>query len=115
MDVYNNILGKFKSKTVTVKHKDKVLKEGVFSDWKCHPFFIEILIETFKGLEKIKLFYPFEYEEYGNDVSGENLEFYFDYRLSSLNKALGSSYKTSEVANFSHHKFFNTIVSIKQI
>ena len=114
MDIYNNILCSFISKEIKVEHKNKVVKTGVLNDWKCHPFFFELFLTTAKGEEKLKLFYPFDSEEYNTD-SLDHSELYLDYRISTLNKRLGLDLDISDIESFGYHKYLNLIVSILEV
>ena len=112
---FDKILGKFKHRKVSLVHKNKVLKTGEFIDWKCHPFFIEIYIQTAETkIDRVKLFYPFDYEEYGSDVLDTPLELYFDYRIHTVNKKLGTNFNMESIGNISYHKFLDTIVILNE-
>jgi len=112
---FDRLLGRFKSKQVSIIHKDKVLKKGSFYSWKCHPFFIEIYIQVSDTkTDRVKLFYPFDYEEYGDDITEVPLELYFDYRISTANKKLGTDFNIHSVDNISYHKFLDTILILKE-
>lgn len=114
MVTYDKILCRFKSKEVILKHKDKVLKRGIFTDWNCQPFFMEIYIETEKAVERVKLFYPFSCENYGDDIGIVPAELYLDYRISTFNEEIGIDY-INNTSKISHHKFLNTIVSLEEV
>lgn len=111
MEDFDKILCSFKSKTITIKHKDKVLKKGILVDWKCQPFFMEIYLKTEKREEKVKLFYPFSYEHYGDDVGIHKPELYMDYRIVTFNEGIGRVFD-NDILKISHHKFLDSIVSI---
>lgn len=117
MDKFEKILCRFNQREVKVIHKDKVLKQGIFVDWKCQPLFIEIYIETEKSKEKVKLLYPFSYEEHGDDIGILKNELYLDYRVSTYNKIMGREYDhgLDEISNLSHHKFLNTVVYLEEV
>jgi len=111
---YDRILCSFKSKEVCIKHKDKVLKTGVMTNWICHPFYMEIMLDTAKGSEKIKLYYPFSQEEYGDDIGISKRELYMDYRISTFSSIIGCDI-VNDITKMVHHKFLNTIVIISEL
>jgi len=115
MDEFKKRLSCFRSRRVIIRHNNKILKEGVFSDWKSQPFFLEVFIETDKRLEKLKLMYPFDHEWYGDDVLESPMELYLDYRLHTLNKNIGTEFTVDELGEFPFHKFTDTIISICQV
>ena len=82
--------------------------------WQCQPLFIEIFIETEKSLERVKLFYPFNYEIYGDDIGIVKNELYLDYRIETFSEELGVEYD-NDVSKLSHHKFLNTIVTLVEL
>jgi hypothetical protein len=111
---YDRLLCGFKSKEVSIKHKDKILKSGIMTNWICHPFYMELFIETEKGVEKIKLYYPFTQEEYGDDIGIVKRELYMDYRISSFGDVIGI-HTLNDISKMTYHKFLNTIVSISEL
>ena len=75
---------------------------------------MEIVIETEKGDEKIKLYYPFSQEEYGDDIGIVKKELYMDYRISTFGDVIGSDV-LNDISKMTYHKFLNTIVSISEV
>jgi len=115
MASFDIIFGKFKSKKIEIVFKNKVVKCGVLHTWKCHPFFFELSIDNGKTISKVKLFYPFKFEEYGDDINEEKFELYLDYRLSSFNNIVGMDFKIDDFNNPNFHKYFNGIVTINEV
>ena len=111
MDVYNELLCKLNSKKIRVEHKDKIIKRGTLINWKCNPFFMELTIKTEKKEDSLKLFYPFDYEDYYDVDMITSL--YLDYRLSTFNHIMNMNMTKADVENFGYHKFLDTIVNIE--
>lgn len=110
--IYNKILCELLSKPLTIEHKDKVVKKGTLLNWKCNPFFMELIIKTEKKDESVKLLYPFKLESYYNDEGDMLSEVYFDYRLSTFNESMKTDFKKLDIEKFSYHKYTDTILSI---
>ena len=115
LDRIGKTIGNFNGRTIEIILGKKTLKKGVMVNWKCHPFFIEINIDTGVKIDKVKIFYPFSVEMYGDNLGDEPMELYLDYRLSTFNKQLGTTFDTSEYPSTPVHKFFNSILTIKEI
>ena len=75
---------------------------------------MEVYIETEKSIERVKLFYPFSHEIYGDDIGIHKSELYMDYRISSFNEEIGMEY-SNDTSKISHHKFLDTIVSLEEV
>jgi len=115
LDEIGKTIGNFSMRNIEVILGKKTLKRGELVNWKCHPFFIELNIDNGTKIDKVKIFYPFSVEMYGSNLTDEPMELYLDYRLSTFNKHLGTNFQASDYSSSPVHKFFDSILTIKEI
>lgn len=103
-------IAKFRLKTISIELNNKVIKTGEVLNWKIHPYYFEVVLKTEKKDEDlVKIFYPFDYEFYGDDFEPE---LFLDYRIDTLNKKEMFHFDVNEISVFKTHKFFDQILKI---
>lgn len=122
IDDYNKILCDVLHKQVVIEQnpmkggvKNKILKTGIFKNWKCNPFFMEWVIDTDKGEETVKMFYPFKCESYSDDDEFETNSIFFDFRISTFNKIMQTNFDQKLVEKYNSHKYIESIIILEVI